>query len=154
MNQDRLDRWIGLGANVGVVLGLFLLIFQLHQNRSMMRAQTRNEMAMGIVTLLSMPSNNAQLAAVLQRADSGEELTPDEYLQYRRFLVATYRYYENAYYQYKEGLYDEAEYTAQKTAWRNYASRSAASVKIWCEMRPTFSPQFASEMDSLIPRKC
>jgi hypothetical protein len=157
MNPGRFDRWIGLGANVGVVLGLFLLILlilQLNQNRSMMRAQTRNEIAMGGVSLLSMPSNNAQLAGVLQRADSGGQLTPEEYVQYRRYLIATYRYYENAYYQYRHGLYDEAEYTTQKVAWRNYVSRSAASVAIWCDMRPSFSPEFAREMDSLIPRKC
>jgi hypothetical protein len=154
MNPSRLDRWIGLGANIGVVLGLFLLIFQLNQNRSMMRAQTRNEIAMGGVSLLSMPSNNAQLAGVLQRADSGSQLTPEEYVQYRRYLIAMYRYYENAYYQYRHGLYNEAEYSTQKTAWRSYASRSAASVAIWCDMRPSFSPEFAREMDSLIPRKC
>ena len=41
MDPSRLDRWIGLGANIGVVLGLFLLIYQLNQNRSMMFCSVR-----------------------------------------------------------------------------------------------------------------
>jgi hypothetical protein len=108
----------------------------------------------GKPTSRRMNPSRLELAGVLQRADSGGQLTPEEYVRYRRYLIATYRYYENAYYQYRHGLYDEAEYTTQKVAWRNYVSRLAASIAIWCDMRSSFSPEFAREMDSLIPRKC
>jgi hypothetical protein len=51
MNPDSLNRWLTLGANVGVLVGLLLLVFELNQNRDMIRAQTRNEMAAGIVAI-------------------------------------------------------------------------------------------------------
>jgi hypothetical protein len=77
--------------------------------------------------------------------DVREELTPDEHYQYRRFQIATFRYYENVHYQYRQGMYDEAEFSKQKHAWRAYAGRSPGSIAIWCEMRSNFSTDFVEE---------
>ncbi len=100
--------------------------------------------------LMALPAANPQLAAVVRRGDAREELTPDEHFQYRRFQIATFRYYENAHYQYRQGMYDEAEFSKQKEAWRAYAGRSPGSVTIWCEMRSNFSNDFVEEMDATI----
>lgn len=150
MNLDGLNRWLTLGANVGVLIGLLLLAFELNQNRGMIRAQTRNEIAAGVMQLMALPAENPQLAAVVRRGDAGEQLTPDEHFQYRRFQIATFRYYENAHYQYRQGMYDEAEFSKQKEAWKSYAGRSPGSVTIWCEMRANFSADFVHEMDATI----
>ena len=150
MNLDDLNRWLTLGANVGVLIGLLLLVFELNQNRDMIRAQTRNDIATGVMQLMALPAANPQLAAVVRRGDAGEELTPDEHFQYRRFQIATFRYYENAHYQYRQGMYDEAEFSKQKEAWRAYAKRSPGSIAVWCEMRSNFSTDFVHEMDATI----
>lgn len=150
MNLDGLNRWLTLGANVAVLIGLLLLAFELSQNREMTRAQTRNEIATGFMQLMALPVENPQLAAVVRRGDADEELTPDEYLQYRRFQIMTFRFYENAHYQYRQGMYDEGEFSKQKEAWRAYAKRSPGSVAIWCEMRFSFSTDFVEEMDATI----
>lgn len=39
MNSDRLNRWLTLGANVGVFIGIMLILFELNQNADLMRAQ-------------------------------------------------------------------------------------------------------------------
>lgn len=150
MNLDRLNRWLTLGANIGVLLGLLLLVLELNQGRDLMRAQTRNEIALGIIDLMSLSATNPQLANVLRRGDGGEELTPDEQFQYRRYWLATYRYYENAHYQYRQGLYDEVEFARQKEAWKSYAARAPGSIRIWCQVRSAFSPAFVSDMNPLL----
>ena len=43
-SSGKLHRWLTLGANVGVLLGLFFLVAELRHNAAMMRAQTRNEL--------------------------------------------------------------------------------------------------------------
>ena len=60
-----------LGANIGVLIGIVLVLVELDQNRDMMRAQTRQELAMGIVDLLQTPANNEQLADLMYRAHTG-----------------------------------------------------------------------------------
>jgi hypothetical protein len=58
----KITRWLTLGANLGVLIGIALVLVELDQNREMMRAQIRNELALGIVDLLQTP---ASVAAIL-----------------------------------------------------------------------------------------
>ena len=77
MSKDRLIQSISLAANCVTILGLLLVIIQLQQNRTLMRAQVRHELASTIVDLLNSSANNSQLTDVLRRAGRGEQLTED-----------------------------------------------------------------------------
>jgi hypothetical protein len=105
---------------------------------------------MGFIELAGLAATNPQLANVMRRGDAGEELTPDEQLQHRRVTLATYRYYENVHYQYRQGLYDEVEFAGQKEAWKSYAARSPGSAHIWCEVRAFFSPEFVADVGPIL----
>ena len=150
MNPDRLTRWLTLGANIAVLVGILLLVLELQQNRDMMRAQTRHELSMGIVDLLQVPASNEQLASILYRAAAGEELTPEELFQFRLRTNALFRYWEDVHYQYRIGLYDESEFERQKDAWRASFARSPLGQDYWCEVRGLYSPEFMTEMDGLL----
>ena len=41
MNLDRLNQWLSLGANVGVVVGFLLIAVQLNLNTEAIRLQNR-----------------------------------------------------------------------------------------------------------------
>jgi hypothetical protein len=151
LDTDKLNRWLTLGANLGVLAGLLLLVLELSQNREMMRAQTRHEMAAGIVDLLLVPASNEQLADLMYRAETGGELTPQERFQFKMRTNALLRYWEDVHYQYRVGLYDDVEFSKQREAWRAALSRSAGMHDYWCEVRMLYSPQFMEEMDALLP---
>lgn len=151
MSKDRLIQSIALAANCVTILGLLLVILQLSQNRSLMRAQIRHELASTIVDLLNSSANNSQLAGVLRRAAVGEKLTEDEQLQFRLRSNALLRYWEDVHYQFRLGLYDEIEYSKQKDAWKATFASSIGFVKYWSEVRTLYSPRFATEIDGLLP---
>lgn len=150
MESDRLLRWLTIGANLGVLVGLLLLIAELKQNRDMMRAEIRHELAMGIVDLLQTPADNSQLADVLFRGVSGGALTPTESFQFEMRTNALFRYWEDVHYQYRVGLYDQAEFSTQREAWRVSLAGSPLARDYWCGVRALYSPEFAAEMDSLL----
>jgi hypothetical protein len=127
MSKDRLIQSIALAANCVTILGLLLVILQLRQNRSLMRAQVRHELATTIVDLLNSSAGNSQLAGVLRRAGRG------------------------VHYQYRLGLYDEVEYERQKAAWKATFVNSVGFVHYWSQVRTLYSPRFASEIDGLQP---
>jgi hypothetical protein len=151
MSKDRLIESIALTANCVTILGLLLVIFQLGQNRTLMRAQVRHELASTIVDLLNSSANNSELASVIRRAGLGEKLTADEQFQFRLRSNALLRYWEDVHYQYRLGLYDEVEYSRQKAAWKASFASSIGFVNYWCEVRTLYSPLFASEIDRLLP---
>ena len=39
MDADNLNKWLTLVANIGVVIGLVLLIYEIRQNSELVRAQ-------------------------------------------------------------------------------------------------------------------
>jgi hypothetical protein len=150
MSEERRTRWLTFGANVGALIGLLLIVVQLQQNRDLMRAQIRHELSMGIVELLNTPAVNSQLASVLRRGSLGEELTPDERFQFELRSNALLRYWEDVHYQFRRGLYDEAEFLAQTDAWSAALARSVGLVDYWCGVRTLYSPLFAAELDALL----
>jgi len=59
---ERLSRWLTLGANIGVVLGLIILIFEVRQNASLSRTEMqveRNRMLIEIEISISSPETAA-----------------------------------------------------------------------------------------------
>lgn len=155
MDTTKLARWLSVGANIGVLAGLILLVMELNQNRELMRAQIRHELAMGIVDLLQTPASDAQLAGVLYHAHSGADLTPEEQFQFELRTNALLRYWEDVHYQYRAGLYDETEFDRQRDAWKASISNSARTQEYWCRVRTYYSPEFKSELDSLFsPATC
>ena len=147
MTADTLNRWLTLGANVGVLIGIALLLIELNQNEVMMRAQARTELSNGIVEILNLSASNPQLANLIRRADNGEELSADEYLQFEHRSFALFRYLENLHFQYRLGLYDEREFAAQRKAWESYLNRSKGALKAWCDYRYSVSPEFRALVD-------
>ena len=137
-------------ANIGVLLGILLLVYELNQNRQTVQGQTRTSMTEGVTNLLYQLSTDPEVADVLYRGDIGGELTPLESRRYLYFVLAQLRYHENAFYQYQNGLYDESEYSAQRTLWRNNVFSRKGTVRIWCQEQAGFSPEFAAEVNSLL----
>ena len=95
MKIEPLNRWLILAANLGVLAGIILLVFELNQNRAMMPAQIRNEVAVQLIDLMSQVAIDPELADLLDRAWSGEELTRAEATQFRHRNIAMFRYFEN-----------------------------------------------------------
>ncbi len=76
MELGALGEFLSSIAVVGTLIYLAVQIRQtsngLAQNRDIMRAQTRHQLAMGIVDLQIATATNQQLVELLDRADSGE----------------------------------------------------------------------------------
>lgn len=150
MTTDKLTRWLTIGGNAAVLIGLLLLVYELNQTRELTRAQMRSEISSGIYDLLAMTANNDQLADLMVRADTGEPLTDAEYFQYASRTRAMFRYFENVHYQYRVGLYDDSEFERQKTAWANYLNGSARATNVWCDYQQVVSVEFSAELNTLL----
>ena len=150
MDADRVNRWLTLGANVGVLTGLALLLVELDQSRDATRADTRQNISQEITGLLTQIALDEDMADLRYRADSGAELTGLELYRYQLLQRGLFRYWENVHYQYRLGLYDESEFSAHKRVWARYVNSSARLPNYWCSIRDLVSNDFANEMDSAI----
>jgi hypothetical protein len=150
VKPDKVNRWLTLGANIGVLIGIILLVVELDQNREMTRAQTRNDISQQLSNRLLMIASDNQVTSVLRRAEAGEDLTADEERQYFLYLVANMRDWENIHYQYRHGMFDESEFEAEKSAWQYRINSNKAFAGIWCPTRRNYSPEFAAEINGML----
>jgi len=149
MESDKINRWLTLGANIGVLAGLLLLVFELQQSREMMEAQTRHEVSQGIVDQLGELASNVELADLQFRAICGKLDSALDARRFRSFVNSRLRYWEDTHYQYRRGLYAESEFLAQTQAWRSFLQVSAVSEN-WELMKGGFAPEFIELIDALI----
>ncbi len=150
MKKIGFGQTVGILANCGVLAGILLLAYELNQNRQMMEAQTRTALAQGIIDILTSHSSDEATSTLIRRGDADDNLSADEQVRYRRFVIAQFRYHENVHYQYRIGLYDEAEYLAHRATWQNVVFSQPGIVDIFCSTRGNLSPAFVAEIEGLL----
>jgi hypothetical protein len=151
LDSERLNRWLTLVANAGVLVGIALVAVELNQNRQMIQAQTRNEITQGTLDLLNYTATNMALSNALVRANRGEELSDTENLMVGSRNEAVLRHWENIHYQYRQGLYDQSEFDASIATFSAILSKQPALMNEWCLNRLSYSVEFATELGALLP---
>ena len=151
MDADRLNRWLTLGANIGVLLGIALLVVELRQNQDVMRAQTRNDITQGELTLLLSTAENRELADIVVRANNGEELTQAEQLRSGLRSESTFRLWQNVHFQGRNGTYEEEEFRKHLDTMEQVLRGSRAFVGYWCRNSQIYPKQFQEEINNLVP---
>lgn len=108
MKAEALNRWLTLGANIGVLAGLLLLVAELNQNSTLMRAQIFNERAnQGIDQFMTIAESPglSEITAILRESNWPDDpsafydLTTTQQSQYRWYLRADRFRIENLLYQ-------------------------------------------------------
>ena len=80
MDSDRLNRWLTLGANLGVLAGLIILILEVNQANSLAEAETIRGRFTDLQDTAQQYALSADLAEIYMRArqDGVEALRADE----------------------------------------------------------------------------
>jgi len=151
VNADRINKWLALVANVAVVVGIVFVALQLNQNSRMMKTQTRNAITESILNF----QFNAQTSGLRDVEEKGTRdlasLTAEETRQLFQLYVSNLRLWENIHYQYRNGVFDEAEFAAERNSWKALGERTPLLRGAYCQLRQrgSLSPAFVAEMDKL-----
>ena len=147
MRKISLGRSISALANLCVLAGVLLLVYELNQNRQAMEAQTRSDLSEQVMNMIV--NTYLEHPELMQRAENGGPLSEDDYWRFTNISLVEFRYHENVFYQYRQGLYEEAEYLAQREMLKNIYSQKN-KVDVWCSVRAGFSPFFVDEINGLL----
>lgn len=118
MDPNQLNRWLTLGANAGVLVGLALLVLEINQNNNLVRAQIEQARSQDLVNWRRQVALDAGIAEILTRLFSlefsgdiqqafNEQFTPTERMRVEQFLTADFYDKENLFAQYQRGLVSE-----------------------------------------------
>jgi len=146
-NWKDIAELIGIAA---IVLSLILVAYEMRQNTQMMRAQTRDSLTEKQMMFSGWIGANRFAADVVLRGSRGElEPGTPEFLAYGFLTHGILREWENSFYQYQQGLFDESEFEPRRYRWRT--NMKLAGYRAYWEIgRDAFSPSFRAEIDSII----
>jgi hypothetical protein len=122
MTADSLNRWLTFSANVGVVIGLILLVAELNQNSQLVRAQIHQARSDNYVSdMMTIADTEFLLPAYKKLSDAGgisdvaalAALDETERERIRRFAQARLADYDNLFYQYSLGYLDDGFYQSR-----------------------------------------
>jgi len=111
LKLDRLNQWLGVIANLGVMGGLVFLAIELNQNTQATIAAASEELTNQSLEFFSLGLDNQVIARAVHKQRIGEEPDDFERDQLRQHQYLNFRVFENAYLQYRRGFYDDSEWS-------------------------------------------
>jgi len=149
LDTEKLNRWLSLGANFGVLVGIVFLAVEIRQNTIMTRAQITQSRAEAAMSLADSTYNSAYMPDIWIKTQADEPLTAAEEFRYRVWVRATLRNQDNNFQQYQQGLLGDHIPRAIAAVVRNVFS-SSAGREYWEENKDGYSDIFRNYVDSVI----
>lgn len=116
VNLKQLDRWVSLATNVGVLVGIALLVLELNQNTNLMRAEMHAMRAEAKATRQMEQANSGEMVRIMYEAsaagfpqdpDGLDALAPVDRYRFAAFVAGLSETVQNWHYQCHQELLDE-----------------------------------------------
>ena len=145
-------NWEAMGAigevvgAIGVIATLAYLATQIRDNNKMMRATTKQDMAVQTQNMTLFAFDHP---AIFSKVIAGAELTTEEGTQISLFIRGVFRVWESYCYSRETGLFDDVE-------WRAFTNTVTRFMKMpayrdsYIDMRDEFSPRLHVLIDPIM----
>jgi hypothetical protein len=148
MDPDRLNRWITLAANLGVLVGVFLLIVELRQNTESIELQAaQSYVALSHELDFRIVDDPSLIALFLTPPD---ERTPEETRRLDRWYFGSLRTWENGFFLHSKGVLDEDLWSGQEEFMADLLRDSDELRDYYRANRSYFSKSFVAFLDKLL----
>lgn len=148
MDTNKLNKWLSLVANVGVLLGLILVAFELQQNSELMRVQINQARADAAMVSNEHSFNSDYIPRIIAKIDSGGELSAEEWIRYVDYFRAMNRNQDNVLGQYLAGMLGENTPRSIEGYVREFIGRSDYSLKAWEITKHGYSDAFVEFVET------
>ena len=151
MDSDRLNRWMTLFANLGVLAGVFLLLIELRQNTESAELQAaQSYVALSHELDFRIVDDPSLVALFLTPPD---ERTPEESYRMDRWYFGSLRTWENGFYLHSRGVLDDDLWSGQEAFMADLLKNSDELRDYYRRNRKHFSESFVAFLDKLIAAK-
>ncbi|MGS2720026.1 hypothetical protein [Paraglaciecola aestuariivivens] len=150
MKNIDIGQTISILANIGVIVGIVFLIFELQQNTQTMRLASAQSYLTGGASLDFQIATNPEFANLLIRGDNKEDLSDGEALQLDRWNYAVFRQWETAHYLHIIDALEDKLWLAYRHEIHKILSRSLGMRLYWIEGKNSFTPAFQQEINKVL----
>ncbi len=150
MKAETLNSWLSLGATIGVVVGLILLIVEIGQNTEMMRAQINHSRADTAISEQQATFNSDYVPAMLAKVDRGEQLSDEELIRYEAYFRAFNRNQDNNFWQYNQGFLGENIPHSIRDGVRGVIGGTELGIAVWDSQKIGYTEEYVAFVEEAI----
>ncbi len=150
MSAEKVNRWLSLGANIGVVIGLVLLIIEIGQNTEMMQAQINQSRTDTAISEQQAVFNSDYIPALVAKRDKGEPFSEQEKIRYRTYFRSGNRNQDNNLWQYNQGFLDENIPRSIRGFARAVIGGSEIGITTWDSQKYSYTDEYVPFVEDAI----
>ncbi len=150
MDADKINRWLTLGANIGVLAGIIFLALEIQQNSELMRVQINQARADAAMVSNEHSFNSDYLPAILVKIKEGKELTAEEWIRYVDYFRAMNRAQDNVLSQYYAGMLGDNTPRSVADFARAFVGSSDQSLEAWRITKPGYTDSYIAFIEQAI----
>ncbi len=142
MNAEKLNSWLGVLANIGVLVGIVFLAFEIRQSTEVAISSAELDVSNMQTELHFRLAENPDLARLFAVGRQNPEQLTDVEIEQFKFLVAgMFLFMEGAYKQYRRGFLPEDGWAPYEGLIQFYMDQPL-SRRWWFNRSTVFSPDF------------
>ena len=151
MKLEAINALAQLIAAIGVIVSLFYLAAQIRQNTRSMRAVVVDSLAHSLIDLLSPQAYDLEaIRAFAAAVEDWHGVTEEDRARSLSFMFPTFKLFENAWFQQRQGTLDKQQWEGWDAYIRMYYHRPG--VKTWWSLRKmAFAPGFRHYLEATEP---
>jgi hypothetical protein len=150
MNSEKLNTWLSLIANFGVVIGLALLVYEINQNTQMMQAQINQNRTDTAMSEQQAVFNSDYLPALNLKIRNGEKLDGEEMIRFEHMFRSFNRNMDNQLWQFNHGFLGENIPYSIKRAVRIVIAGHELGIASWDETKGIYTAEYVAFVDEAI----
>jgi len=146
MNMNKLNTWLAIVANMGVLCGLVVLVVELNQNTEVAQVTSWQDLTMQLIHFDEIRATNSELAELELKMLKGEDLSELEHAQILSYVRMYFMLANTAYSQYDKNLINDNQMAGMTVPMRTYL-RLEFGKQIWNGLRGIINPGFVEYVE-------
>jgi hypothetical protein len=151
MESDKVNRWLTLGANIGVIVGLLLLVFEIRQNTIAVQTNARQQHFDQHTTLvLARLENPVLLQALMKGSDGLEDLSNEDRAYFIPYTVNVFRNHFIAHDLWQNGILPDSQWNTLVTSIKATFRTSKGAREYWRRRQENEPDEYSIEFVEFI----
>ena len=150
--MDKLNQWLTLIANVGVLIGIGFVAYELQQNTTATQLETTSNFQNAFAEVELMIASNPEFANVLTKGRNGQPLTDAEFVRLQAFYRTVLRAWQTNVTQYEAGGLSAEAFEGTKALMQQTFNQDVSLLNHWKSNRAQFTPAFNALVEGLVSR--
>jgi hypothetical protein len=149
MDSEKLNRWMTLGANIGVLAGIIFLAFEMRQNTVATQLEAASNFQSSFSEIELLIASNPEFAELLRKGREGEDASATEQLRLSVFYNNVLRQWQFNHFQSLSDALSAEMWEANRAFMANTIGEDRGLFRHWQRNRSHFNPEFNEVIESI-----